>query len=79
MVQWLLDLLLNEMKLKNLTRKYLKPFKAGSAFEKVQAGEATDFDVMIFLDISKGIWKVGVVVIYIYIVTLGTFLCSCRL
>jgi len=34
-------------------------YRAGSAFEKVQAGEANDFDVMIYFNLWKGIWKVG--------------------
>ena len=35
-----------------------KTFNTGSAYEKVQAGEAKDFDVMIFLHVRKWAWEV---------------------
>ena len=35
-----------------------RTFKTGSAYEKVQAGEAKDFDIMIFLNVRKWAWEV---------------------
>ena len=38
-----------------------KTFNTGSAYEKVQAGEAKDFDVMIFLHVRKWAWEVSLI------------------
>jgi len=56
-VKWLLGVIRKDIKPKNMISRQL--YRAGSAFEKVQAGEANDFDVMIYFNLWKGIWKVG--------------------
>ncbi|XP_067943053.1 uncharacterized protein [Watersipora subatra] len=53
LVKWLVKQFEGEMK-----GYWYRSFNAGSAYEKVQAGEAKDFDVMIFLNIRKWLWQV---------------------
>ena len=46
--------------MESLGNHVYKMFNCGSAYEKHQAGEATDFDVMLFLNVRKWQWKVHV-------------------
>ena len=56
-MNWLLKLLQEEFR----PHKVLfKMFRAGSAYEKLQAGEASDFDVMVYMNIWRGKWKVRI-------------------
>jgi len=36
-----------------------KTHNCGSAYEKLQAGEASDFDVLVFLNVKKWRWEVS--------------------
>ena len=53
----LVKFLMGKLK-KEMGGHLFRTFKTGSAYEKVQAGEAKDFDIMIFLNVRKWAWEV---------------------
>lgn len=36
-----------------------KMFRAGSAYERLQTGVASDFDVMVYMNVWRGRWHVS--------------------